>query len=88
MCVSVGKRLDLFTHLSIIIGVFAVITLIASFSTFFLYLYKPLFMPSEAVFLINPAINYELLNRAGDIIDVRQHEIEKELETIYPDPFE
>lgn len=88
MCASAGKRLDLFTHLSIIIGVFAAITLIASFSTFFLYLYKPLFMPSEAVFLINPAIDYELLNRAGDIINARQRQIETELATTYSDPFE
>lgn len=81
-------QLDIFTHLSIMVGAVAITVLIASFFTFFLYLYQPIFSPFETVFVVNPSIDYELLNKASNEVTKRQRDIATKLSLHYSDPFQ
>lgn len=79
---------DIITHLSIIIGIFTLFVLGVSFFTFFSYLYQPLFIPSEAVFVINPMLDYNILQEASKEIRSREASLEKFLSQTYFDPFQ
>lgn len=80
--------LDIFSHLRIMVGTAAIIVLFVSFFTFFLYLYQPIFTSFEAVFILNPSIDYELLNKVLDESTKRQQDLTTKLSQQYPDPFQ
>lgn len=81
-------QLDIFTHLSIMVGAVAIIVLLGSFFAFFVYLYQPIFSSFEAVFVINPSIDYELLNKALGEVAKRQQDLTTKLSQHYSDPFQ
>jgi len=81
-------KLDMLTNLSIVLGIASVLMLFVSSFTFFLYIYEPVFSDVEIIFLLNPSINYELLNHASRELKKRQGVIEAKLQQVYRDPFE
>lgn len=78
---------DLFSYISLLIGCFAVAVLFGSAFVFSLYLYNPIFNPVDAVFIITPSINYDLLNNTLKELQKREEEMQDKLEKTYPDPF-
>lgn len=81
-------QINIFAHLNIIVGAAAISVLLVSFFIFFLYLYQPIFSPLESVFILNPSVDYELLNKALNELTKRQQDLKTKLSQHYSDPFQ
>lgn len=81
-------RFNFARHLNFLMGAFVVAILFISSFIFFQYLYQPVFYRIETVFIVNPALNYELLRHLDKKIETNQIELSKKLQETYPDPFD